>query len=196
MSDDAGLRRQVKDEIRRRRRSLRAALPKEAREQRSVALCERLVALDEWVAAKSVLAFVSMRTEVQTQVAVDAAWAAGKLVAAPRMNESRDDLVLAEWRAADELEPSGMRFLQPPPHAPRVEEPTIDLVIVPALAVDPRGHRVGYGAGFYDRLLPRLTRAVRVAVVFDFERIAEVPERPEDEVVHIIVTDACVSRPE
>ena len=193
--DEASIRAQVKAEIRTRRLATRRALPRDARERRSAALCERLIGLPEWERARTVLAFVSMPREVQTRPAVEAAWAAGKEVATTRL--SRTDwgaLELARWTAETALEESGMMFLQPPQDAPTVEDAAVDLVLVPALAVDDRGHRVGFGKGFYDRLLPRLENAFRIALVFDFEQIAEVPNVDTDAPVHAIVTDQKVLR--
>lgn len=188
--NEEDLRVAVKAEIRTRRRALRRALPAAARAARSDSIMRRVQELSEWRDARTVLAFVSMRTEVQNQSLVEAAWDSGRRVATSRLSASRDDLTLHEWRRGDILEESGMMFSQPTADAAPVPEEEIDLVLVPALAVDERGHRIGFGKGFYDRLLPRLSRAVRVAVAFDFEIIAEVPERPGDEVVDLIVTDA------
>ncbi len=180
----------MKAEIRTRRRAVRRAMPHDARLARSKAICARVAELPEWERAKTVLLFVSMRSEVQTGELAALARASNKRVAAPRMNATFDELELAEWREDDPLEEGGMMFLQPPADAPPVDESEIDLAIVPALAVDPRGHRIGYGKGFYDRLLPRLSRALRVAVIFDFERVAEVPDRAGDEPVDVVITDA------
>ena len=55
--------------------------------------------------------------------------------------------------------------------------------------MDPRGYRIGYGGGYYDRLLPQLTNACSCAVAFDFQLIVEVPELPIDVPVDIVVTD-------
>jgi 5-formyltetrahydrofolate cyclo-ligase len=191
---EAQLRLSIKAELRTRRRALRRVMPHEARLARSEAIRERVVALPEWQEARTVLAFVSMRSEVQTGGLVDAARAVGKRIAAPRMTPAFDDLELREWRAEEHLEESGNMFLQPGPSAPRVHDAEVDLVLVPALAIDERGHRVGYGKGFYDRLLPRLTRAFRVGLLFEHERVAEVPDRPGDEPVDLVVTDASVHR--
>lgn len=194
-AEEALLRAQVKQEIRRRRLSLRRAMPMEARRARSAAITDRVCALPEWSSASAVLAFVSMPIEVQTGELVERARAAEKRVAATRMNATFDDVELRLWPHDADLEESGLGFLQPPSDAPTIEEEEIDLVLVPALAVDDRGHRIGFGKGFYDRLLPRLTKATRVALVFDFERVAEVPEREGDEPVDVIVTDQRVIRP-
>ena len=85
-------------------------------------------------------------------------------------------------------------FQQPPLDAPLIAGDEVDLVIVPALAADDRGYRIGYGKGYYDRLLPRLPRAFRAAVIFDFELIAEVPEHPYDTPVDIVITDQRAER--
>ncbi|GAB5550289.1 MAG: 5-formyltetrahydrofolate cyclo-ligase [Sandaracinaceae bacterium] len=195
--DESWIRAQVKAEIRTRRLATRRALPREANEKRSRAICERIMALPEWERARTVLAFVSMPREVQTRVAVEAAWTAGKQIATTRLSRSDPGaLELCEWTRDTPLEESGMMFLQPPRESPLVADDAIDLVLVPALAVDARGHRIGFGKGFYDRLLPRLTNAFRVAVAFDFEQIAEVPNVETDAPVHAIVTDEKVLRVE
>ena len=191
--DEDSIRAQLKAEIRTRRLATRRALPAEARNARSAAITARVLSLPEWGAARTVLAFVSMAREVQTGALVEAAWRAGKAVATTRMSPTRDDLELFAWREGDLLEESGMMFRQPLASAPRVDDAAIDLALVPALAADERGHRIGYGKGFYDRLLPRLD-AARVALVFDFERIVEVPNRPGDEPVDVVVTDERVVR--
>jgi 5-formyltetrahydrofolate cyclo-ligase len=93
------------------------------------------------------------------------------------------------------FEERGHGFPEPRADAPRAEADAIDLVIVPGLAFDPRGHRIGYGAGFYDRFLAPLSRpsgaahARAVGVCFDFQVLAEAPTSPEDVAVAVVVTD-------
>jgi 5-formyltetrahydrofolate cyclo-ligase len=66
---------------------------------------------------------------------------------------------------------------------------TLDLVVVPALAIDGAGHRLGYGRGYYDQTLVRTVNAVTVGVAFDFQLIAEVPIEAHDVPVAWVVTD-------
>ena len=66
---------------------------------------------------------------------------------------------------------------------------------MPALAYDPAGFRIGYGAGHYDRTLPLCTRAKTVGVCFDFQLIAEVPVTPGDVPVSLVVTEARTLNP-
>jgi 5-formyltetrahydrofolate cyclo-ligase len=84
----------------------------------------------------------------------------------------------------------GVRLRQAALDEPSAAPGELDLIVVPALAVDPTGHRIGYGAGCYDRTLPRFVPpAVSIAVAFDFQLVAEVPFTPRDVSVDFVVTD-------
>jgi 5-formyltetrahydrofolate cyclo-ligase len=169
-------------------RSVRKALPAAARAARSARIWERVWARAEWAEAVTVMLYASMRTEVDTAPGVEAARRSGKRVALPRVGEHGLEVRL--WEEGVALVESGsMGVREPPDDAPQLDPASVDLVIVPALALDERGARIGYGAGLYDRLLPRLTRARRIAVAFDFQLVAEVPETPGDERVDVVVTD-------
>ena len=79
-----------------------------------------------------------------------------------------------------------MGFDEPPVEGGAAE---VDLVIAPALAVDERGHRLGYGRGYYDRLLARLQPATTIVVAYDFQLIGEVPTTTSDVALDWVVTD-------
>lgn len=179
----------LKRELRRRRVPLRQAMKASSRQDRSRLIGERVTQLPVWSQAKCVLAFVSMPSEVQTQPLVDAARKAGKQVCAPVLAPGSPDLSLSVWDPDADLVESPLGFRMPPPSAPTVADTQVDLVLVPALAIDQSGYRLGYGKGYYDRLLPRLSRAFRVGLVFDFELMTELPRTPWDVPVHAVVTD-------
>src|SRR6202044_771632 len=100
--------------------------------------------------------------------------AQGKRIAYPSIDP---DTRVMTFRLVDDpasLEERGLGFREPAPPPP--EAPSLDVIIVPALQIDPLGHRIGYGAGFYDRTLPRFCPpALAVGVAFSFQLIAEVP---------------------
>jgi 5-formyltetrahydrofolate cyclo-ligase len=186
---EEALRAKVKSEIRYRLRQVRKALPAEARAERSARIHERLFARPEWQRARCVLLFASMRAEVDTGPMERRAREEGKRVACPRMNDDLTALDVRVWEPGVVPYAQGRLAPEPPPDAPVCPLETIDLVVVPAVALDPRGARIGYGAGLYDRLLPLLPHAARVAVAFDFQLVAEVPETEGDQRVHVVVTD-------
>ncbi|MGH7298710.1 MAG: 5-formyltetrahydrofolate cyclo-ligase, partial [Polyangiaceae bacterium] len=89
-----------------------------------------------------------------------------------------------------DMEVHGFGFREPSRHAPEASPGQLDCIVVPALAADPRGHRIGYGAGYYDRTLPLFTpAATTIAVVFDFQLIVEVASTDGDVPVDWVATD-------
>jgi 5-formyltetrahydrofolate cyclo-ligase len=182
------LRRRAKLAIRKKMRGVRAALPASAIEARSSKVRERVLALTPLVEAKTVLLFASLEHEVATDPLLDALAQQGKRLVLPRVQA--DELVLHEVSVDTPLEPGAFSVPEPPVEARVVEPGTVDFALVPALAVDVRGFRIGYGGGYYDRLLPTLSGASTCAVAFDFQLVAEVPEFPFDAPVDWVVTDA------
>lgn len=183
------LRGRVKDEIRRRIRAVRRKLPPEARAARSAAIAERVAALEVFDGASTLMAYVSIHGEADPGPLVEIARAAGKALVLPRVDLETGEVVLHRHREGDPLEAGAFGVPEPSAEAEVVPDDEVDLVLVPALAVDPRGHRIGYGKGFYDRLLPRLERATSSALIFDFQLISEAPNMPGDVPVDLVVTD-------
>ncbi|MDH3624384.1 MAG: 5-formyltetrahydrofolate cyclo-ligase [Myxococcales bacterium] len=186
-ANEEEIRRKVKAELRKRMRSVRGALPVSACEARSAEIAKRVIALERFQLANTILVFSSIRREVRTQAIMQAAWTAGKRVALPRVVEN--DLHL-HWISVDtELVEGSFGVSEPPEDVARISPEDVDFALVPALAVDLRGYRIGYGGGYYDRLLPLLENAQSCALAFDFQLIAEVPELPIDVPVDVVVTD-------
>ena len=184
----------AKQQLRSRMRALRAAHPAKVRAEKSLRVVDRVLALPEFDAAKAIALFASLLDagEVDVGPLADAARARGKRVYYPTVDRKgdRDHSALAEVRQASELAPRGRRFAEPEHGAPRAERGDVDLVVVPALAVAETGHRLGYGGGFYDAMLPDFCPpAVAVVVAFDFQLVAELPVEPHDVRCGLIVTD-------
>jgi 5-formyltetrahydrofolate cyclo-ligase len=182
----------AKRELRKRLRSVRAAMPAAAIEARSRSLCERIAAMDVFRRAETLALFASRSDEVQCASLEHLARASGKRVALPVVIDEEPGLRFrARWDGTREhpLETSAYGIEEPIAEAPEVPYEALDLIVVPALGVDDRGHRIGYGRGYYDRVLPRCTRAVRVAVAFEFQLLAEIPTRAGDVACDLVVTD-------
>lgn len=181
-------------------RGLRGALPLAACLERSARIAERLLALESVAHARAVALFwpIEKRHEVDLR-SVDARLRErGVRVAYPVID--RDSGAMT-FRFADtpdsmiEQSAYGISLYEPSPDQPEASPGELDVVVVPALAVDPTGHRIGYGAGNYDRTLPRFVPpATSIAVAYDFQLIAEVPATEGDVQVHEVVTDARLLR--
>jgi 5-formyltetrahydrofolate cyclo-ligase len=184
------LRRQAKAALRKRARALRNSIPDRARAARSEKIVERVVTSEPFARARAVASFWPMleRGEVDVRAIDQAAREKGMKVAYPFLRNDAEMALLCCDPSS--LEERGHGFAEPPENAPELAASDGLLVMVPALAVDPTGQRVGYGMGFYDRLLALICPpAFAIAVAYDFEVVAELPATEHDRRVDMVITD-------
>ncbi len=185
----------AKVQLRQRMKALRAAYAAAALAERSARLVARVAELPAFVSARGVALFWPMLEQKEVDVrALDAlARAAGKRVYYPGFTRTPDGVLSTDLRltkSPDELALRGQRFLEPPPEAERAEKGSVNLFVVPALAVALTGHRLGFGVGFYDSMLPDFRPpASAVVVAFDFQLLAELPIEPHDVACDAVVSD-------
>jgi 5-formyltetrahydrofolate cyclo-ligase len=182
-------RRAAKEALRKRLAALRRTLTAEARAERSRRASEHLIAQPGFSDAKVLLAYAALRFELDPSVAIAHASALGKTILLPRVVAESDELALHVYKPGDELCESGFGVREPLPSAPCLAKEEVDLVLVPALAFDAAGYRLGYGKGFYDRLLPLLARAERIGLAFELSLLPQLPSEDHDIAVHRVVTE-------
>ena len=172
----------------------RDALDPAWRAQASVSLVRRIAALPTFVDAGNVLLTAPFRSEWDASPLIALALAARKVVALPRVEQSSRMLEIR--RVVDPARDivAGHRGLpEPDTRCERVPAASIDWVLVPGIAFDRMGGRLGYGGGYYDRLLPVLpARAARVAGAFSAQIVDAVPSAPHDITMDTVVTEAGV----
>lgn len=173
----------------------RAALPLAARAEASAAIARRLETLQELAQARAVLGYAAFGAEVDLDGYLAARLAHGRQVYLPWVDG--DDLRAA--RVADlagALAPGWRGVREPCPRARTEADPTVlDAVVVPGIAFDRRGHRLGYGGGHFDRLLSRLRSGTFVVgVAFDAQLVDAVPVEEHDVPVDAVVTESCTVR--
>jgi 5-formyltetrahydrofolate cyclo-ligase len=168
----------------------RDALPAAAREARSYHIAERVLALPQFTAAKAVLLTLPFRSEWNAALVAHAALAAGKAVVVPRVDAPARVLALHRVASlAEDIVPGYRGIPEPRDELPLAPGAAVDLALVPGVAFDEQGCRLGYGGGYYDRLLPLLRPdAVRVAGAFDEQIVEAVPAAAHDLHVDVIVT--------
>ncbi|MFD9488158.1 5-formyltetrahydrofolate cyclo-ligase [Streptomyces sp. NPDC059991] len=162
------------------------------------ALAQQALGLPELAAAGTVAAYVSVGREPGTRALLDALRTRGVRVLLPVLQPD-NDLDWAQYEGAGRLEPAGRGLLEP--SGPRLGPDAVlgaDTVLLPGLAVDARGMRLGRGGGSYDRVLARIAAAghhpARVVLLYANEVVARVPEEPHDHPVHAVVTPQGVTR--
>lgn len=160
-------------------------------ERRSRQIIDRIMALSAFQEAGLVFSYVAFRREVETRGLIQAALAAGKRVAVPLVDRANRRLLALEITGFGDLAPGIWGIPEPRAEVCRpVELAAIDLAIVPGVAFDRCGNRLGYGGGYYDRFLPALPAgAPTVAPAYGFQVVAELPVGPGDVPVRYVVTE-------
>ena len=172
----------VKSQVRDRFRSVRESLSPQQVAAASTALCERLAGWPVLQQTRSVLTYIAFRNEIDLAPLLERL--PGIEWSAPRVVGQR--LVLHPY-VPDRLVRHRYGMLEPPANAPVVDPGTLDLVLVPGVAYDRRGGRMGFGGGFYDGFLPT-TPALRVGITYDACLVDELPCDEHDQRMDWIVT--------
>jgi 5-formyltetrahydrofolate cyclo-ligase len=164
------------------------------REAASRAIAARVAALPAFGAAATVASYPPIGAEVDTAPLVLALRKAGKRVAWPRMLAGEARLGFAVC-APEDLVPGPRGTREPPADAEEVRLESLDLILVPGLAFDAAGRRLGRGGGYYDSALRVRGRALRVGLAFDCQIAAEIPVEPHDARVDLVATEARILGP-
>lgn len=187
----SGLKR-AKRRIRREVLAVRDALPPELRAAMGDRIADRFLELPEVGSATTVMLYWSFGSEVPTGRLIERLHERGATVALPRIRGA--DLVPVRFAPGDPTEPTSFGAREPA-DGRAIPPGRLDVVGVPGVAFDRTGRRIGYGAGYYDRLLPA-TPAVAVALAFDLQVLAQdLPAGGTDVEVDVIVTESETMRP-
>ena len=181
---------ETKAEIRRRAIERRKAVGPSERAAWTEAITSRLESLPAWRDAAVVHTDVgALDGEVETREIVRRALAAGRIVACPRVRWEPPRLESWAIRSLDDLVEGSRGLWEPDPDRARpIADPTLDLVVVPGLAFDRHGGRIGFGAGLYDRFLTGLDAAT-VGLAFSLQIVERLPVEPHDVPVDWVVTE-------
>jgi 5-formyltetrahydrofolate cyclo-ligase len=172
----------------------RDALPPSARARLSAAALERTRALDAFRRARTILGYASFGSEVDTRPCLEQVLGSGRTLVLPRVDRGARRLVLHQVRDLDtELRPGTWGIPEPVSARCRLAAPAeIDFVLVPGVVFDPDGGRIGYGAGYYDRLLESWPEPLPplVAAAFELQVVPAVPVLATDRRVDLVVTES------
>jgi 5-formyltetrahydrofolate cyclo-ligase len=162
----------------------------EKRAADSAKICARLRALPLWQQAGSVLLFAPMPTEPDIWPLLAEALRAGKTAALPRFHAATRNYIAARVRdLPGDVVPGHFGIREPAARCPEIVLNSFDWVLVPGVAFDRLGHRLGHGRGYYDRLLAEV-RGVKCGIAFDEQLANEVPTGPADVRLDFVVTPA------
>lgn len=149
------------------------------------------IASDVFRRARVLALYSPVHQEIATERIAAAAIEAGKRICYPRV--AGQTLVFGEVASPEALRPGRFSIPEPLPAAPRLDG-VIDVLLVPGLAFDVQGFRLGYGRGYYDRYLADVAAGVlAVGLCYDFQVCAAVPQEPHDRRLDWLVTESSVN---
>jgi len=181
----------VKTELRERAHAARNA--QENKDELSRQIVAKFIALPEYAAAKTVMLYLDVRSEVRTRHSLQDALSSGKRIVVPYCVDG--ELELFHLEDVAELEVGMYKILEPKAELRSLAEKNIpveelDLIMVPGVAFDPRGARMGHGKGYYDKLLEHARPDTPlVALAFDCQLFEEIPTQAHDVFMDKIITE-------
>ena len=182
-----------KQRLREERLAARETLSEQERCALDGCITQKLLATPEYAEAATVLTYVSVSSEVSTRMFIEGALRDGKTVAVPRCLPGHR-LEFVAISSLDQLAPAPFNLLEPPKDLSALTEDQMNnsICIVPAILVDTKGYRLGYGAGFYDRFLSTyLCKKICLAYQQNLSK-TELPHTAFDVPVDMVITESGV----
>ena len=177
-----------KSEIRSLIRELRRKQDSSTIVQKSRAIWKFLLSLPEYRRAATIAFYASIEKEgeVATLEMIEDSLKQNKVVCLPKI--VADSLEFFNVKSVEELKMGAFGILEPIGDKIKLEQ--IDMIVLPGLAFDATGNRIGFGRGYYDKFLKKVGSAARIALAFDFQIVDKIPSTESDVRVHKIITES------
>ena len=176
----------MKDQLKESILEKRNSLVKKEIIEKSKKIENTLFNLQKYKNSKIIMFFVSFNSEVHTHDMIKQALN-NKIVVIPKvMHKEIEPSIIIDF---DNLVPSGNFGILEPIEAMKISNKNIDLILVPGIAFDEEGHRIGYGFGYYDKFLRKVPKAVKIGLAFDFQVVDKIPREMHDVPVDLIITE-------
>ncbi len=183
-----------KQKLREKYKAVRSRLSSAQRKSAALCIAQLVLLLPELARAKTVGIYLAKGPEVETLPILKKLLSLKKTVAAPRADLKRVRLNFFKIRGLKDCGKGAFDILEPRKSCPPVPAAKIDLLLVPGIAFDRKGQRIGYGKGFYDRFLKRAGRALTVGLAYHKTLVRAVPHDGKDVPVSVVITEKGLTR--
>ncbi|MCS7278439.1 MAG: 5-formyltetrahydrofolate cyclo-ligase [Thermodesulfobacteriaceae bacterium] len=156
--------------------------------ENSLKICQKIRSLKDWLISQNIGFYSAIDKEVNLEELIGEAFLKNKRVFLPKTWFKEKRLSFHQIFSLSDLKPGAFKILEPPLSAPLIEVSQLDLIFVPGVAFDLYKGRLGYGVGFYDRVLAQ-TKALKVGVAFSFQIFERLPLEEHDQRVDLVVTE-------
>jgi 5-formyltetrahydrofolate cyclo-ligase len=154
-------------------------------------MIDHILATEQFRRARIVMAYWSIGSEIDTTPFLNAVLESGKTLVLPKINRSAGVLDLYQVaNLGTDLQTGIWNIREPNPTICAPADPSdLDLILVPGVAFDRHGGRVGHGKGYYDKLLAQCPRAYKIAAAFEAQVFDKVPMNPHDIPIDALITE-------
>jgi 5-formyltetrahydrofolate cyclo-ligase len=177
---------ELKRQIRKAIKAHKLTLNPELARQKSAFVFAEIESMDTFQQAKTILTFWSLPDEIDTHEFV-IKWAAFKRMVLPVV--VGDELELRLFNGVENMQQCNSFGIMEPQTGQLIKPEEIDFAIIPGVAFDPKGNRLGRGKGYYDRTIPLLRNAVKVGIAYEFQLIGSVPVSEHDVPVDLVISN-------
>ena len=178
----------MKNKIRKEVLALRKAMPICLSEEKSRKIAEKVISHPVYQDAELILCYIDARGEVKTRNIINYAWENGKRVAVPRVHGDIMKFYLIS--SYDDLEIGCFNIMEPKKQCIEVTDiPENSVVIMPGVAFDKEGNRIGYGKGYYDKYFAQYPDVYKIAIAFSLQIVPEIPTDELDIKAHCVITE-------
>ncbi len=179
----------LKKEIREKYRCVRKEISPDVRKEADERIADRLFSEPAYREARFIYCYASLEDEADTHRIIEEALRQGKRVALPRVR-GKHRMEFCFIKSPADLRPGFLGIREPGPWCPKAPAPHSEtMVLVPGVAFDRNGGRIGYGGGYYDAYLSGHAQCIKAALAYSAQITAEVPAEPEDVNVDMIITE-------
>lgn len=176
----------MKNQLRELILAKRNMLPEAEITEKSKKIENNLFNLNEFKKSKTIMFFVSFKNEISTHQMIKNSLRKKNVVVPKVIGHEIEPSVIIDF---DNLVPTGKFSIPEPIEIMKIAYKHIDLVLVPGIAFDKKGHRIGYGLGYYDKFLKKVPKAVKIGLCFDFQIVDEIPREEHDVAVDFVITE-------
>lgn len=183
---------QEKAETRKEMLARRKALSPAERHEKSAQILKEVLSLSEYQTSHTVMVYLDFRDEVETTELAEQILRDGKMLLIPFCKPESTELIPCDiFNLSSDLQPGMWGIREPHPEKVKPISPKeIDLVVVPGVAFDLQGNRIGFGKGYYDRFLPQLRQdAIAIGVAFSCQLLEEIPAESYDYKMSLLITE-------
>jgi len=176
----------IRYDVRKTRRNLSALLVTSWSNQIAACFCSWPI----YQRCETVMFYLAMSKEVQTEQMIRDALSRGKQVCVPLLGEKYGEMTAAEITSLDDLVVGKYGLKMPNPETVRLVLPSsIQMVVIPAVAFDKNGNRLGLGAGYYDRFLPEAIDSILIGIAWECQMVNKLPEEEHDIKMQYLMTE-------